>query len=280
MLQIKSATATASFKTQAAEIISFKKNGIDLEYMWQGDAAYWQGRNPILFPIVSNTYSGSYEINGKTYAMGNHGLARHQDFQVISQDTSSLTMAVTSDEATLKQYPFEYHLQVCYRLDDTKLSIEYEVKNIGQGTMPFTIGLHPAFNVPLAAGEFSDYKLCFEKEELATKLNYDGSEEAWGPSQEISLDYEVFQREPTLVYKDLKSAYVRLTNNKEGLEVGIAGFPYLAFWCGKRAPFLCIEPWYSIGDFGPNTLKFAERPGMMSLAQQATFNCGYYIKLL
>jgi len=279
MLSIKSQKAEAQFKTQAAEITSFKKLGSAIEYMWQGDPTFWGGRNPILFPIVSNTYSGTYEIDGVTYAMGNHGLARHLDFMVCEKDSDSLSMFTTSSVETLKQYPFDFKLAVEYVLTDTKLEINYLVENSGNRLMPFTIGLHPAFNVPLTSGVFSDYKIVFEKEEEATKLSRNGNETIKG-LKEIALDYETFDREPTLLYKDLKSDYVQLTNGEEGLEVGISGFTYLAFWCGKRAPFLCIEPWYGIGDMKENNLPFAEREGMMSLAPGAVFNCGYYIKLL
>ena len=42
---------------------AFKKTGIN--YMLQGDSDFWAGRNPILFPIIGNTYSGNYYIDGK-----------------------------------------------------------------------------------------------------------------------------------------------------------------------------------------------------------------------
>jgi len=280
MLTIKSKSATATFKQQAAEITGFKKNGSDIEYMWQGDPAFWAGRNPILFPIVGNTYSKDYVIDGKTYAMGNHGLARHMNFDVLETSEDALSLTVTDNEDTLKQYPFKFRLSVYYQLVDTRLSIKYKIDNVGATAMPFVFGLHPAFNVPLAEGEFSDYRLVFETEEQPFQIVEDDREIVVGPFKELKLDYETFDRYPTLVYRNLKSSYVQLTNYKEGLQVGIAGYPYLAFWCGKRAPFLCVEPWYGTGDEKPNQWKFTERPGTNNLAAGESFYTEYYIELL
>ena len=95
---------------KAAEITSFYDKELNIEYMWNGDPTYWAGRNPILFPIVGNTYSKEYYIDGKRYAMGNHGLARHAHFEKINETENSITLEFCSDEETLKQYPFDFEL--------------------------------------------------------------------------------------------------------------------------------------------------------------------------
>ena len=279
MLKIKSELAEVSFSNQAAEITSFKKLSEDIEYMWQGNPKYWAGRNPILFPMVGNTYNKSYEIEDKTYSMGNHGLTRHMIFETIKEKDKEIELETKSNENTLLQYPFPFKVNVIYRLEGLKLSINYKITNTGDKPMPFTFGLHPAFNVPIKTGEFADYKLVFEKEERAIQLLNDDREKECEAFKEIKLNYETFEVFPTLVYRNLNSSYVQLKNENEGIEVGIAGYPYLAFWCGNKAPFLCIEPWYGLGDTKPNDLKFHERPGMMELEPLGEFSTSYYIKL-
>jgi len=278
-MEIRSKEAIVTFRNLGAEIMSFKKSDADIEHMWQGDPKYWQGRNPILFPIVGNTYSKDYMIDGVVYAMGNHGLTRHMDFEVVSESSDSITFMTKSNSDTLKQYPFEFKMLVEYSLQGTKLTIKYTIENTGDKVMPFTFGLHPGFNVPLASGKFSDYSLVFEKEENPIQLVLDDKVEV-AAFKEIKLDYEVFNKYKTLVYENLVSDYVQLTNGKEGLEVGIAGYPYLAFWCGESAPFLCIEPWYGLGDVKENDCKFEDRIGMKSLPLNGSFETEYYIKLL
>ena len=41
----------AQVDTMGGELISCR-DGQGLEYIWQGDAAVWPGRNPLLFPIM------------------------------------------------------------------------------------------------------------------------------------------------------------------------------------------------------------------------------------
>jgi hypothetical protein len=122
--------------------------------------------------------------------------------------------------------------------------------------------------------------LIFEKAEIDCKLNNKREVIPTAEFDKINLNYDIFDKESTIVLKNYKSDFVQLSNGEVGLEVGIKGFTYLAFWCGKRAPFLCIEPWYGIGDYQENDTKFEAREGMMSLASRDCFQCEYYIKLL
>ena len=59
-----------------------------------------------------------------------------------------------------------------YELEDAGISVTWKVKNTGKETMYFTIGGHPAFNVPVLEGtKFTDYYLYFEgKDHLDYKL--------------------------------------------------------------------------------------------------------------
>ena len=52
----------------------------------------------------------------------------------------------------------------------------------------------------------------------------------------------------TLIFEGLRSRSVALRSRKSGrgVRVSFDGFPMLAFWTmpGKKAPYLCIEPWH------------------------------------
>ena len=59
-----------TFCEKGGEMTSFRDKQTDIQYLYQGDSEYWSGKNPTLFPIVGNTHSGTYEIDGKrVYAM-------------------------------------------------------------------------------------------------------------------------------------------------------------------------------------------------------------------
>ena len=57
--------------------------------------------------------------------------------------------------------------------------------------------------------------------------------------------------------------------------------PVCAFWSpyGKRAPFVCIEPWYGIGDPRGFDGEFKDKPLMNHLLPGASFMSKYDIKI-
>ena len=61
------------------------KKSTGCETLYQGDQG-WSGRNPSLFPMVGNTYTKDYEIDGKKYAMKNHGLIRYATLEGESKE--------------------------------------------------------------------------------------------------------------------------------------------------------------------------------------------------
>lgn len=59
-------------------------------------------------------------------------------------------------------FPFDFTLQVEYELKDHQLLTTYYVINHDERRMPYALGSHPAFNVPIDNdGIFEDYHLTF-----------------------------------------------------------------------------------------------------------------------
>lgn len=275
------------FTTQGGEIQSFTDKQTGIQYMWQGDETYWSGKNPSLFPIVGNTYTKNYEIDGKTYAMKNHGLIRYANLQVkhVSEDT--VIMELDSNEETLSQYPFPFHYEISYQLQNDTLTITYRITNTGDKEMPFSFGLHPGFRCPLCEGEtFEDYNIQFSNPECMQQLVFDKTFETpyqleSRNIQMIPCDYALFEQYATLIYKHPRSAFVSLKGPKgHGVDVSIAGYPYFAIWTPKRnAPFLCLEPWYGHADYSKVDVLFQDREGMMMLSANKTFTTSYTIRV-
>ena len=277
---IQNELCTVEISEHAAEITSFRDAKTGREYMWQGDATYWSGRNPILFPMVGNTYSKTYEIDGKTYAMGNHGVARNATFTCVNEEKNRIVMRLESSADTLAVYPFPFCLDVSYTLCGTTLQIEYHITNTGDRDMPFSFGLHPAFRCPLDEGEdFRDYRIELACAEKVKRFDFEQErfvrEDAWTKS--FALDYDVLFK--TIMLEGFNSPYVQLTNGKHGVEVSCAGYRWIAFWTKPNAPFVCLEPWHGLGDRKPNNLPFDKRPGTMSLAGGHTYTTSYSIRI-
>lgn len=271
-----------TFCTKGGEMQSLVDKETGIQYLYQGDTPYWGGKNPALFPMIGNTFTKDYEIDGKKYAMKNHGLIRYQDLTCIHHDETSITFACKDNEETQMQYPFSFCYHVNYELKDNQVTITYEITNTDEKDMPFMFGLHPGFLCPLTTSEtFEDYRLIFSNEEHIEQLKFkNGVDYETVDVKEIPLTYDWITKEDTVIYKNCHSAYVTLQGKEHGVKISIAGYPYLAFWTPKEgAPFICIEPWYGHGDFEKVDVDFYHREGTIILPKGKTFTTSYTIEV-
>ena len=80
--------------------------------------------------------------------------------------------------------------------------------------------------------------------------------------------------------KNINSNKIVLNNareNKKELEFNFEGFPYLAIWSKKGAPFVCIEPWQNHTDSVNSNGKFEEKENILKLKKEEKFNCKYKV---
>ena len=268
---------------KAGEIQHLFDKEKNLEIMYQGDQA-WSGKNPTLFPIVGNTWTENYQIDGKTYAMKNHGLIRYANLKG-EQNEDSLVFTLDANEDTLAQYPFNFHYEMKYSLEGKVLHIDYLIKNTSDVVMPFTFGLHPAFRCPQNDGEkFEDYSIAFEKHEVAKQriITEQPSYLVDVEMDEWKLSREDLSKYLTVIYSELKSDYVTLNYKGEPrVKVTMEDFPLLALWSiATPSDFICIEPWYGHADFEAGHDDFFKREGTMLLEPNEVFTTSYTIEAL
>ena len=133
------------------------------EYLWQGDKKYWGDRAPNLFPYIARMTNGQYKFQGKTYHMDIHGFAKDMVFKAEQISDSHIVFSNTHTEETYVQYPFRFCFSIIYKLEGSKLSITYYVRNDDEKTMHFGVGDHPGFHVPFEKDTcFEDYYLVFD----------------------------------------------------------------------------------------------------------------------
>ncbi|PKH68419.1 aldose epimerase [Flavobacterium sp. ALD4] len=279
---ITNANLTAQINHFGAELCSLKNNQ-KIEYIWEGNADFWGKHSPILFPIVGTLKNNIYQYNDTTYHLSRHGFARDMVFDLIDKKENSATFAIHSSDDTRNQYPFDFALQINYTLEDNSLSIKYKVVNKSVSQMPFSIGAHPAFAL---AGNFEDYNLQFEKEELleynllqndliANKTNVLAA-----PNNLVPLKYELFEND-ALIFKSLQSIYLTILKNKTPLlRVNYSGFPHLGIWTKMNAPFLCIEPWFGYSDSVESTGNLMEKAGIQIIDPEQTFEAKFSIEII
>jgi len=284
---LTNAYMSARIAEVGAEVKSLTEHPGGTEYIWGGDAAYWTGSAPILFPIVGGLKGGQYHLAGATYSMPQHGFVRKKPWTLVDSGLESATFQTTSDETTRGMYPFEFVLRARFALGDRGLQVRYEVVNSGTDVMYFSIGSHPAFNVPFAGGHLENYYYHFSESEnlqryfFSEGMHLNETEPVFNNSRQIFLTQTLFDRGP-IILKHPASKDVCLMSSRTGKRIRLAteGMDFLGLWSKPGAPFACIEPWHGIGDNVDTDQEFTTKEGIMTLAGGATYTTGYRIDIM
>src|SRR5690606_32225519 len=118
----------ARIASQGAELVSLcDEEGRDL--LWDGDPAFWTGRSPLLFPIVGRLRDDRALIGGRAYPMKQHGFARISTFEIVDAAAEFCRCRLKATKATREQYPFDFRLDMTYRLDGGRLLLRASVTN-------------------------------------------------------------------------------------------------------------------------------------------------------
>ncbi|PRY53866.1 galactose mutarotase-like enzyme [Arcticibacter pallidicorallinus] len=277
MITLENDDIKADIHPHGAELQSVFSKKTQIEYLWNGDAAFWPRHAPVLFPIVGGLIDDSFTYNGETYHLEKHGFARDTDFEVESSTATTATFLLKSNEETLKSYPFAFELRLKYTLEANTVHLEYHVSNPAQSPMYFSIGSHPAFKVPLTEGGYEDHALVFSEVENADSWGLNGNylttpSRYLDNQQKLELKHELFYND-AVIFKDLKSTAISIVNNKNehGLTYTFEGFPYMGIWAAKDAPFVCIEPWCGIPDSIDHDQNLENKEGIIKLEGQQSW---------
>lgn len=281
IISISNGSLTASIDTMGAQLMSLRKG--ESEYLWQGDSNWWPRRAPILFPIVGVLKGGKAESAEGTVSLARHGLARLNQFEIVEQSTSSVTLQLKSTEETLKAYPYDFELKLIFSVDGDTLTQTYEVNNPANVVLPFTLGAHPAFNIPIPSVEatsLDQYHLLFTRSwtSYGPSITDEGLCDYTTPqrlivdSDTLSLSWELIDREKTITLEDVPDRRITLAANAEassethGIQIDFEGFDYLGIWsAAPGCPFVALEPWCGIADTVDCDGIFEHKPGIICL---------------
>lgn len=250
--------------------------GIDgTEYLWQGNAAFWKDRAPVLFPYVARLTGGQYIYKGKYYSMSIHGFAAASEFRAEQIDSAEMRFHLLSSPETLQMYPFPFHFTVSYRLEQNCLIQTYTVMNTGTETQYFGIGSHHGFNVPLAPDlSFEDYALQFEPDAKPVQLGLSPDCFITGADVPFSLTngalpltHDLFDLDAIVLAQTGGSIRLCSLLDPHSVTVDYQGTPYLALWHTPKtqAGYVCIEPWFSLPSRKGVVEDLANQPSLLSL---------------
>ncbi len=265
-VMIKNQLISATINSLGAELVELNKN--DKKYIWEVDTNFWDKTSPVLFPTIGLLKNEEYRFNGKTYKLPRHGFARNFDFEVISKNEDSVVFSLKSSEKTLNIYPFQFELRISYLLEGNKLIVTYDVINLSDEKMYYSIGAHPAFAID---GNFEDFTLIFDEDKdlethkLENELFSGRTETVQLHDKGLPLNYQLFEKD-ALVFKNSATQSLTIAKGKNPiLKVEFSDFPYLGIWTKVNAPFICIEPWLGIADNVNSTGDLTEKEGIQML---------------
>ncbi|WP_343518953.1 aldose 1-epimerase family protein [Sphingomonas sp.] len=272
MIEIANDTLRARIAPLGAELSSLT-DAAGRELMTDADPAYWTGRAPLLFPIVGALNGGVYRLDGKEYALPQHGFARRREFAVVEQAADRALFRLEDDAETRLVYPFAFALDAMFALDGATLAMDVAVTNRDSRDMPASFGFHPAFAWPLpGGGAKEDHRIVFARDEPA-RLNRIESGLIGAPERDTPVEGdtlwlrdELFAQD-ALVWEAPASRALRY-GGKTGpqLDIAFADMPTLAIWTKPGARFICVEPWQGHADPIGFAGEIRDKPGIERLA--------------
>lgn len=274
-------------RTYGGELTAIHNKDNDNEYLWDGNPEYWKYHAPILFPIVGKVVDSKYRVEGKTYELPQHGLARTSEFTLLEKKEDEITFELKYSDESLKVYPYKFVLKSNYKLEGKTVKVTYIVENIDDKKIYFSIGSHPAFLCPIDKNDsLTNCYLEFNKKETSKRMviNNKGylSRDKINCLEDVNkimLSKELFN-DDALVFDDLNSNKITIksNNNNKSLEVDFTGFPHMGIWAPKDgAPFVCIEPWFGHADYEDFNGHFNQKEDILSLNLNDKFECSFKV---
>jgi len=270
---ISSDRLSAAISTLGAEL-QYLTDGEGRDLLWNGDPAFWQGRAPILFPVIGLLEGGCYRLGGSRYAMPKHGFARHASFAIVDRAPDAATFRLAASAATRAIYPFEFQLDIRFSVADATLRVAAIISNGSADAMPASFGCHPAFPWPLPYGEpRGAHRIRFEHDEPAPIRRIDANGLLLPEPQPTPVAGDTLMLrddlfiDDALIFDRLKSR--RLSYEAPAgprLEVEFADFPTLGVWTKPGAGFICIEPWQGFADPVGYDGDIRDKPGIIEIA--------------
>ncbi|MDH4441278.1 MAG: aldose 1-epimerase family protein [Rhizobium sp.] len=283
-IRIANEELAVDVSTLGAEMQSLKTaDGRD--WLWNGAAAWWTGRSPILFPIVGKAPGDRLAVNGQIYPMAQHGIARRREFAIVEQTVHACRHELVSTGDTREVYPFDFRLTLEHRLDGRRLSVTATVENTGAAPLPFGIGFHPAFLWPLPGAEGRTHAVILDNgaEPGVVQLE-DGLIGRTLPTSpfkagRLDLAHSLFDNDALIFPEGAGTGLTFAADGGPSLAFTFENLPNIALWQKPGAPFLCVEPWHGMAAHAGGTAELVERPYTVALAAGDTMRFGFTVEI-
>ncbi len=258
---------SAVIDSKGAQLRSLKKDGTEI--LWQGDKQYWTETAPILFPICGGLKDDSYILDGKKYSLEKHGFACNLEFEGQRIDDKSARFVLRSDNYTLEKYPYKFVFTATFTLQDDSLKTTYEIKNMNDCEMYYSVGAHEGFackeGIEACSVEFERqeaFDACIVQDGLLSR----NKQKMLPDGKKIDLKEKYFAVD-ALIFENINSDSVTLINreNQRKITVWCKNFENLLIWAVPGAKFVCIEPWSGFPDYIDTDKDFTKKNAIQKI---------------
>lgn len=273
LVSIRGADLSASINSLGAELWSLK-DAEGRELMTGADPRWWTGHAPLLFPFVGRSRGDVYRLDGRDYAMPQHGFARRLPFAQVEHHADTVRFRLEADAETRAIYPFDFRLDMLFAVTGATLAMTASVTNRGEADMPFSFGYHPAFAWPLPyGGGVDEHRVEFEKAEPAPirKVGDEpgliARESATSPveGKMLTPSHAMFEGD-ALIWDRLESRSLLWgVPGGKRLKIDFPDTPWLGLWQKPGAAYLCVEPWAGMADLVGFDGEVWDKQGIMRL---------------
>lgn len=282
---INNGTIKIKVNKKGAELASVLQLNNQYEFIWNANPSVWNRHAPVLFPIVGKLNKDKVLIINSLHEMNQHGFARDCDFELVNKTETELQFLLKSNEQTLVKYPFQFELYIIYAFtaESNQLKITYKIVNQSATEMPFSIGAHPGFILPVA--NLNEFEIDFfegdaiERHLLADGLFNNETETLPLINHKLNLSEEVFDKD-AIVIKNCASKTISLNHKNSNFKVSCSfnDFTDLGIWAKKgNHNFVCLEPWLGYADEVGFEGDIALKKGIILLPQGNIFEASYFL---
>lgn len=100
---------------------------------------------PLMIPNFSRLKDGVFKEKGTTLPI--HGFGRTMPWTIVKQDESSISIQLTSDDATRQNYPYDFVFTATITAGEQTLTYTVDMENRSNENMPIAPGFHPYFAI-------------------------------------------------------------------------------------------------------------------------------------
>jgi aldose 1-epimerase len=122
---------------------------------------------PLLFPFAGRIGGTTFSFQDKQYELeagdgiGNaiHGFVFNRPWRVIAQTQDRVVgqfQASVDDDSLLARWPADFRITVTYLIAGNTLSSEFHIETPSDKPLPFALGTHPYFRVPVGGQSAAD----------------------------------------------------------------------------------------------------------------------------